>query len=135
MLSPLPSDTIAWYRPVKFIRGFLSMSVWVPLANLTYSSYLFHPFIMLACGMTAQYILANGRDVPEMSQDCFFNTSELINMWLITFGLSLFITLLISVFIFMLIEKQGINARSAFKNKFEKLQINQSLLGQDSSDA
>jgi len=42
MISPMPEDTIPIYRPIKVLRGFLSMSMWVPIANLSYSVYLWH---------------------------------------------------------------------------------------------
>jgi hypothetical protein len=42
MLSPKPEETIDWYRPVKYMRAFLSFDIWVPFANLTYTFYLFH---------------------------------------------------------------------------------------------
>lgn len=42
MLSPKPEESIAWYRPVRYMRGFLSFDIWVPFANLTYTFYLFH---------------------------------------------------------------------------------------------
>ena len=42
MISPAPEDTIPMHRPTKFLRAFFSMSMWVPIANLSYSVYLWH---------------------------------------------------------------------------------------------
>ncbi len=42
MLSPKVEDTIPWYRPNKFLRWMLSWSMWVPVATLSFSFYLWH---------------------------------------------------------------------------------------------
>ena len=70
MLSPLPEDSIVWYRPVRYIRGFLSMNIWVPLANLTYSIYLFH-LVMFVCTEIAKGIVSNatGKTVPNSAPE------------------------------------------------------------------
>lgn len=114
----MPEETIPWYRPVKYLRAFLSMSIWVPFANITYSFYLFHGFVVLTGGDAAKTIVADGRETDIDSSVCEFSPAETKKMHLITFGLTLSITSVISIFIFMLVEKQGINARTAFKNKF-----------------
>jgi len=42
MISPDPNSTIPYSRPTKFIRGFLSLPFWIPIATLSYSIYLWH---------------------------------------------------------------------------------------------
>jgi peptidoglycan/LPS O-acetylase OafA/YrhL len=46
-MSPKKEDSISWARPSCFFRAFLSIGIWLPLANLSYSIYLWHFFIML----------------------------------------------------------------------------------------
>ena len=42
IISPAPEDPIPFYRPSNFLRSLFSMSIWVPIANLSYSVYLWH---------------------------------------------------------------------------------------------
>jgi hypothetical protein len=42
MLSVKPEESIPFYRPTCFLRAFYSMSIWVPIATLSYSFYLLH---------------------------------------------------------------------------------------------
>lgn len=42
MLSPKPETPIKWYRPTCFLRWLLSKKLWVPLATVSYSFYVFH---------------------------------------------------------------------------------------------
>jgi len=46
MISPIPSEAMRWSRPTKYIRGFLSFFLWLPIANLSYSMYLWHLYLM-----------------------------------------------------------------------------------------
>ena len=99
------------------------MNIWVPLANLTYSIYLYH-LVMIGCMGVAVLIVANasGKDVPgitteatdEESSDeiidasnfvCIFDPTEELKMWLITLFLSLFLSILIATCVFVFIEK------------------------------
>lgn len=58
MLSPSPKDSIPFYRPSRYIRGFLSMNIWVPFANMTYTFYLFHltPVMVMLAPSITKYI-------------------------------------------------------------------------------
>jgi hypothetical protein len=42
MLSPKPDEAIAWYRPVRYMRWFLSLDLWIAPANWSYTIYLAH---------------------------------------------------------------------------------------------
>ena len=42
MLSVKPEENIPFYRPTKYLRAFLSWSLWVPFATLSFSFYLMH---------------------------------------------------------------------------------------------
>ena len=42
MISPSPKTAIPFKHPTKYIRAFLSLSLWVPIATLSYSIYLWH---------------------------------------------------------------------------------------------
>lgn len=48
MLSPKPDESISWYRPSRYMRGFLSASIWLPVAVVSYSLYLFHVQIIMS---------------------------------------------------------------------------------------
>lgn len=48
MLSPRPDESISWYRPSRYMRAFLSASIWLPIAVVSYSLYLFHVQIILS---------------------------------------------------------------------------------------
>ena len=42
MLSVPPDEIIPWYRPSKVLRAFLSWSLFLPIATLSFSFYLMH---------------------------------------------------------------------------------------------
>lgn len=63
-------------------------------------------------------IMLKGREIDEDSTECVFTPNETVSVWFILFTISMVLTLIISVILFVFVEKQGINARIAFKNKF-----------------
>jgi peptidoglycan/LPS O-acetylase OafA/YrhL len=117
ILSPKPEEFIPWYRPVKYMRYFLSMKVWIPIANLTYSIYLFHFFVIQKLGPTIIKIVLGDRPIDYTI--CNGTSSETANMFFWNMFLSFVITTSISIVVYVLIEKQGINARIVFKNRFQ----------------
>lgn len=46
ILSPKPDQTIAYYRPSKYLRWFLSSRFWVPIATTSYSFYIWHLYVL-----------------------------------------------------------------------------------------
>ena len=99
------------------------MNIWVPLANLTYSIYLFH-LVMFVCSEIAKGIVSNatGKTVPDSApeetaeeiseeeidpttMECIFNPTEEAYMFWICFFLTLILSILIATFIFVFIEK------------------------------
>ena len=135
MLSPKPEDNIPWYRPTKYMRAFLSWKIWLPLANLTYTFYLFHDTpVMLLTGPIAVKLNLGGRELPSTDAEVLkvaecneegvgFSNGGLAGIWFTNAALAFVITIIICTFIFVFIEKQGINARSAFKSKWQKSAI------------
>jgi len=132
MLSPKPDQNIPWYRPTKYMRAFLSWKIWLPLANLTYTFYLFHDVpVMMATGPISIALNLGSRELPSEDADVLtkaecnvagvgFSNKGLEMIWFTNAYLAFYITLVISIFIYVFIEKQGINARSAFKSKWQK---------------
>jgi len=109
MLSPLPEETIAWYRPVRYMRSFLSMNIWLPFANLTYTFYLFHvAHVFLSVPPVAYSIVKGDREFPE-NQDsqspCYFSPKETTATFLILCGISLVYTLINCVIVYVFLEK------------------------------
>ena len=47
MLSPAADTKIDIWRPSKYFRDFLSLNIWLPIATLSYSIYIWHPTIMV----------------------------------------------------------------------------------------
>jgi peptidoglycan/LPS O-acetylase OafA/YrhL len=43
----LSKEDLAWYRPARYLRLFLSWDIWSPIANLSYSIYLTHIIILV----------------------------------------------------------------------------------------
>jgi len=125
MLSPKPEESIAWYRPVRYMRTFLSFDIWVPFANLTYAFYLFHLTPVLdTMGPVAYKIMKGDMVIDEaslnLSSPCPFSPGETTAIWLILAGMTFVITCIICVIVFVFVEKQGINARIAIKSKWTK---------------
>tara|TARA_B110000285_G_scaffold80627_1_gene93073 strand:+ start:212 stop:628 length:417 start_codon:yes stop_codon:yes gene_type:complete len=131
MLSPKPDQNIPWYRPTKYIRAFLSWKIWLPLANLTFTFYLFHGVVLTYSSQISKALILGGRELPSndpevlVIADCNeagvgFSNKGLIGIYMTNAALAISITLIISIFIYVFIEKQGINARSAFKSKWQK---------------
>ena len=36
------TNPIPWYRPTRWIKGFLCMNIWLPIATFSYSMYIWH---------------------------------------------------------------------------------------------
>jgi peptidoglycan/LPS O-acetylase OafA/YrhL len=49
-LSPSPEKSISWWRPSKYFRALMSLKLWLPIATLSYSVYLWHPIVFFALG-------------------------------------------------------------------------------------
>ena len=47
MLSPKAEESIAWYRPTRYMRAVLSWNFWVPFAVLSYSLYVCHVYMII----------------------------------------------------------------------------------------
>lgn len=131
MLSPKPDQNIPWYRPTKYMRAFLSWKIWLPLANLTFTFYLFHGVVLIYTSQISLGLNLAGRELPSTDPKVLtiaecneagvgFSNKGLIGIYMTNAALAISITLIISIFIYVFIEKQGINARSAFKSKWQK---------------
>ena len=40
ILSPKTEENLEWYRPIRYMRWFLTLPFWVPFASLSYSMYV-----------------------------------------------------------------------------------------------
>lgn len=132
MLSPKPEENIPWYRPTKYMRGYLSWKIWLPLANLTYAFYLFHdtPAMMITSPIALKLNLGDRKlpstdpevlKVAECNEDGVgFSPKGIAGIYFTNAALAMVITILWCILVFVFIEKQGINARSAFKSKWQK---------------
>lgn len=66
-MSPKKEDSINWARPSCFFRAFLSLGIWLPLATLSYSIYLWHFFIMLIMATTNKSFAETKKALSNLS--------------------------------------------------------------------
>ena len=113
MLSPQQDYHIPWYRPVRYIRAFLSSRFWIPIAYLSYSFYLTH---LLLLWILSQQIV----DPSLYNADCEQNDGKKLAFeFLKLFGVGWFISHLFSLIMYLTAEKPFIDSRRAFVNKYE----------------
>ena len=55
MVSP-SIEKASIFRPARFIRAVLSMDIWLPLASLSYSMYLWHIPVLIAIFKTSSFV-------------------------------------------------------------------------------
>lgn len=118
ILSPKPDDSIPCYRPSKFLRWILSWSMWVPVASLSYSFYLWHlqPIVIMQ-GLNLKLFTP-----PKIynSTACEQGLGNVLWNWTKNYLFIFTLTTIVSVLSFTFLEKPGIDARVIYKNKYAK---------------
>ena len=108
-----PKTKLTYCHPVRYIKGFLSLNIWVPIATLSYSIYIFHKSIIVF------YILGI-LDIQPFEGGC----DELIKVGIVAilklFVLTTLVAILWTMPLFVFIEKAAIDARVVFTNKLKK---------------
>lgn len=112
MLSPKPSDSISYQRPTRFLRWMLSWSFWLPIANISYSFYIWHLNFI-----TSDLYKPFGFIFPP--NDCPMGLGTAFGSYLGFFLIVFLMTTIVASLSFACIEKPGIDARFVYKNKFD----------------
>ena len=120
IISPAVETNIPWYRPTKYMRWFLSLNIWVPIASLTYVIYLFHPMTL----HLTNFVINKKRPADFPLLDPSYNDTSPLNCpaivsfgwkeWLITYFLNIPLMMPCVILSYVLFEKAGIDSRSAF---------------------
>ena len=118
-LAPPAETSISWTRPSKYFRGLLSLNVWVPIATLSYSLYLWHPCIMAVVSVI--YVDSVSKIDKLSTKD---SCEEIVSLGLYpSVGIFIFgsvISIFEAMISYLFIEKPAIDARRVFKSKWEK---------------
>ena len=118
MLSTDPESSIAWFRPTRYMRAFLSWSFWLPFATLSFSLYLFHLQIINTWKANSARAFFDGIVSYEDVRDCKF--WPIFGSFEYEFWVIFIIAIAMSALSFIYVEKPGIDARVVFKNKYAK---------------
>ena len=123
-----PNATIMHFlRPISLLRRILSSSIWVPIASMSYSMYLWHLyFVILAYSNTYVYPDLTAEAPipvmlpPDLVKECPWSPSGAWTRLICIYAIALVPTVLSSLITYMLVEKPAIDARKVFKNKYDK---------------
>jgi len=71
-MSPEPETPISWARPSKYFRGFLSFRIWLPIATLSYSIYIWHFLIIFGLAMSNKVYAEKRKQMIDLdiATDC-----------------------------------------------------------------
>ena len=121
-MSPKQDTPISWARPSKYFRGFLSLSIWLPIATLSYSIYLWHFIIMWQLSEATIYD-SSKKQIDQLSAatQCADISKIGVGIAFDLFWKCLLITIVVSSFSYVFVEKSAIDARRAFKTKWDKI--------------
>ena len=127
MLSSI-SEPQALSYPSYWLKRFLSLDCWVPLASISFSMYLFHPVVIQFIGWIGVTFLGYKTkdkymvDTKSSFEDKCLDTLQISEMaeWSFIFFIFLFITCSIAVVVYVFVEKPAIDARRVYKNKYSK---------------
>ena len=129
MVSP-NANLMHSLRPVTILRKVLSSPVWLPMATISYSMYLYHVFFIVLVFMTTfvypdwtKEALVPGmmkEDAQAKITECPWSTAGSYIRLLYIIVAGLIPTILISIISYLLVEKPGIDARRVFKSKYDK---------------
>lgn len=96
---------------VHYSRSFLSASIWVPVAVLSYASYLFH--MVFSFSLYAHFSLPKLEE-GKSHETCPWAAKEVAYNFSMLVGLSLALGYICFIITYLLVEKPGIDARKAF---------------------
>ena len=128
ILNPV-NQTIAWYRPSRFIQAWLSQDFWIPFANLSYSFYLLHIIPLATFVFSNEFLHPDPKPAAQVppvpiARDqvtCWPGEYAVLGRWFVIFFYALTCSALLSVLSYIFIEKPAIDAKRTFKNKYSKL--------------
>ena len=117
-MSPKQDTPISWARPSKYFRGFLSLGIWLPLATVSYSVYLWHHIPMAIISVIKYGDQRKAIAKLTLKNDC----EEIVKIGVgpaitLFFGTLLSATLIASLS-YVFVEKPAIEARRVFKTKW-----------------
>lgn len=117
-LSPTPETSISWLRPSKYFRGLLSLKLWLPIATLSYSVYLWHPVVLVILSKLYYTHEKNQIEKFALTDDC--ESIIKIGFWpsVEMFFAGWLISLVLAAFTFVFVEKPAVDARRVFKSKW-----------------
>lgn len=115
MTLPCIND-VHWSHPIYMINKILSSILWVPIAALSYSVYLFHITVYMFVGSTS-FAVPDATIITE----CQFDTKlSLAVRYIYVFVLTILLSMVVAFFVYFLVERPCIEARKVFKNKHDK---------------
>jgi peptidoglycan/LPS O-acetylase OafA/YrhL len=110
VVNPIP-----WYRPTRWIRAFLCLDIWLPIATVSYSMYIWHLILI----QKLFPVLAGVIGLQDEAKNGFKEWHPKYAGWLFLSMLIVFIpTMILSILSYIFIEKASIDARRVFKNKY-----------------
>ena len=122
LFQMLSREKISKVSPVFWLKSFLSLKVWVPIANLSYTIYLWHLTMM---SIVLAFPFANGDKFKDADGNdpvgCPYSAGKAFGILIFnyTFGFS-FVFLVCLVFLFTLVEKPAYDARMVYKRRGAK---------------
>lgn len=107
-----------WYRPTRWMKWFLSLKMWLPVAMLSYSIYLLHLTVLLEVSKMKYGMSDEQRNMADgTGTGCPYSFGAALNRWGFLFLAGLFFSQLVALISYLVAEKPFIDARVAFKNK------------------
>ena len=120
-----PTDAvIPWKYPSKYFRALLSSPIWLPIATLSYSIYLWH-YIFIMTISDQWYsnpddsnFLEWGSNEGMMKKECpkFLEEGYTDAKYLFAAGTG--VSIVVATFSYVFVEKPAIDARIVFKSKW-----------------
>jgi len=115
IVSPF-GDQLSWFRPSRLFRSILSWSIWVPIATLSYSMYLWHMGGLFALkGLSGKFLRPEAKP-----KTCTFTYGQFVGRWIYILVVSLLLCMAIALIPYMLVEKPALDARRVWKNYNEE---------------
>ena len=93
--------------PVRYLRKFLSCRIFIPIATLSYSMYLYH---ILIIKIVYKYFFT----IEDFSNGCPWSTGEAWKYIILFVISSYFASMLVSFVTYSLVEKPAMEARKAW---------------------
>ena len=120
----LSKEEIPWYRPSRWMKSFLSLKVWAPVANLSFSIYLIHLMTLPILSSSITFLKSKEESDWELNPEGKFPDACPVSHLdaLLRFFFVLIVSFLANMVLSLLVvylpfEKPALDARRAFKRK------------------